>query len=227
VLRPGRLAGLLATSERPDGTPLHGHGLPDLVVGRLDRGHGCAPATAERGAWRRGLPDVTGRERAAVGPAEPLPAQGRRQLMAALCGAVPPLIVPLVRHRRSSSAASGADQARAAAPVAGLRGAGTGVVGPRPAGASVAVADPRSGRDGDLPGPARLPAAQLGSPPLACCQAPTNPPSRRAPPSRSRMAHAHRTPGRWRLPDKVWVRLPTRRRRPARRRPRFPARTSG
>jgi hypothetical protein len=40
MLRPGRLAGLLATSERSDGTPLDGHGLPDLAVGRLDRGHG-------------------------------------------------------------------------------------------------------------------------------------------------------------------------------------------
>ena len=29
------------------------------------------------------------------------------------------------------------------------------------------------------------------------------------------------------MPDEVWVRLPTRRRRPARRRPRFPARTAG
>jgi hypothetical protein len=117
--------------------------------------------------------------------------------------------------------------ARPAAPVAGLRGARTGVVGLRPAGAAVALAEPRSGRDGDLPGPARLPAAHQTSPPLACCQAPTNPPSRRAPPGGSRMARPPYSPGRWRLPDKVWVRLPTRRRRPARRRPRFPARTSG
>jgi hypothetical protein len=78
--------------------------------------------------------------------------------------------------------------ARPATPVAGLRGAWTGVIGLRPAGASVALAEPRSGRDGDLPGPARLPAAHQTSPPLACCQAPTNPPSRRAQPSRSRMA---------------------------------------
>jgi hypothetical protein len=34
MLRPGRMAGLLATSERSDGTPLDGHGLPDLAVGR-------------------------------------------------------------------------------------------------------------------------------------------------------------------------------------------------
>jgi hypothetical protein len=59
------------------------------------------------------------------------------------------------------------DAARPAAPVAGLRGARTGVVGLGPAGAFAARVEPRSGRDGDLPGPARLPAAQLGSPPLA------------------------------------------------------------
>src|SRR6266540_5481975 len=98
------------------------------------------------------------------------------------------------------------DAARPAAPVAGLRGARTGVVGFGPAGASVALADPRSGRDADLTGPTRLPAGHQPSPPLACCQAPTNPPSRRAPPSRSRMARGHRTPRRWGLPDTVWVR---------------------
>src|SRR5206468_9292382 len=74
------------------------------------------------------------------------------------------------------------------------------------AGAFVALADPRSGRDADLTGPTRLPAGHQPSPPLACCQAPTNPPSRRAPPRRSRMARGHRTPRRWGLPDTVWVR---------------------
>jgi hypothetical protein len=59
------------------------------------------------------------------------------------------------------------DAARPAAPVAGLRGARTGVVGPGPAGASAALVDPRSGLDADLPGPARLPAAHQPSPPLA------------------------------------------------------------
>jgi hypothetical protein len=59
------------------------------------------------------------------------------------------------------------DAARSAAPVAGLRGARTGVVGLRPAGASVGLVDLRSGRDGDLPGPARLPAGHQVSPPLA------------------------------------------------------------
>jgi hypothetical protein len=80
------------------------------------------------------------------------------------------------------------DAARLAAPVAGLRGAGTGVVGLRPAGAPVGLAEPRSGRDVDLPGPAGLPAGHQVSPPLACCRAPTTSASKRAQPSRSRMA---------------------------------------
>jgi len=102
--------------------------------------------------------------------------------------------------------------ARPAAPVAGLRGARTGVVGPGPAGAAAALVDPRSGLDADLPGPARPPAAHQASPPMACCQAPTTSGSRRARPSRSRMARAHRTPRRWGPPDKVWGRQATRRR---------------
>jgi hypothetical protein len=80
------------------------------------------------------------------------------------------------------------DAARSAAPVAGLRGARTGVVGLRPAGASVGLVDPRSGRDGDLPRPASRPAAHEASPPLACCPGSDQFISRRAPPSRSRMA---------------------------------------
>jgi len=80
------------------------------------------------------------------------------------------------------------DAARLAAPVAGLRGARTGVVGLRPAGAPVGLAEPRSGRDADLPGPAGLPAGHQVSPPLACCRAPTTSASKRAQPSRSRMA---------------------------------------
>src|SRR5918994_2575664 len=59
------------------------------------------------------------------------------------------------------------DAAGPAAPVAGLRGARTGVVGLRPAGASVGLVDPRAGRDADLPGPRRLPAAHKVAPPLA------------------------------------------------------------
>src|SRR5215203_3807116 len=53
------------------------------------------------------------------------------------------------------------------APVAGLRGARTGVVGLWPTGASMALVDPRSGREADLPGPAGLSAGHQLSPPLA------------------------------------------------------------
>jgi hypothetical protein len=59
------------------------------------------------------------------------------------------------------------DAACPAAPVAGLGGARTGVVGLRPTGASVGLVDLRSGRDGDLPGPACRPAGHQVSPPLA------------------------------------------------------------
>jgi hypothetical protein len=54
-----------------------------------------------------------------------------------------------------------------AAPVAGLRDARTGVVGRRPAAACAALVEPRAGRDGDLPGPARRPAPHEASPHLA------------------------------------------------------------
>jgi hypothetical protein len=59
------------------------------------------------------------------------------------------------------------DAAGPAAPVAGLRGARTGVVGLWPTGASMALVDPRSGREADLPGPAGLSAGHQLSPPLA------------------------------------------------------------
>jgi hypothetical protein len=59
------------------------------------------------------------------------------------------------------------DAARPAPPVAGLRGARTGVVRLRPAAAVAAFVEPGSGRDADLPGPARLSAAHEPSPPLA------------------------------------------------------------
>jgi hypothetical protein len=59
------------------------------------------------------------------------------------------------------------DAARPTAPIAGLRGARTGVVGPRPADTAVGLTKPRAGRDGDLPGPVGLPAAHQVSPPLA------------------------------------------------------------
>jgi hypothetical protein len=91
------------------------------------------------------------------------------------------------------------DTAGQATPVAGLRRARTGVVGLGPASAAAGLAEPRAGRDGDLPGPARLPAPHEASPPLAYCQAPTNPPSRRARPGRS-ASLPHRTPRRCGLP---------------------------
>jgi hypothetical protein len=59
------------------------------------------------------------------------------------------------------------DAAGPAAPIAGLGGARTGVVGLRPAAAAVALVDPRSGREADLPGPTRCPAGHQRSPPLA------------------------------------------------------------
>src|SRR5215207_202982 len=59
------------------------------------------------------------------------------------------------------------DAAGPAAPVAGLRGARTGVVGLWPTGASMALVDPRSGREADLPGPTGRPAGHQVSPPLA------------------------------------------------------------
>jgi hypothetical protein len=80
------------------------------------------------------------------------------------------------------------DAAGPAAPVAGLRGARTGVVGLGPAAAAVALVDPRAGREANLPGPTRCPAGHQTSPPLACCQAPTTSASRRARPRRSRIA---------------------------------------
>jgi hypothetical protein len=59
------------------------------------------------------------------------------------------------------------DAASPAAPIAGLRGARTGVVGRWPTGASMALVDPRSGREADLPGPTGRPAGHQVSPPLA------------------------------------------------------------
>jgi hypothetical protein len=91
-----------------------------------------------------------------LGP--PQPVQLRRQRP----GAVLQVLQVAVAVERPA-----VDAARPAAPVAGLRGARTGVVGLRPAGAVVALVQPRSGRDADLPGPARLPAGHQVSPPLA------------------------------------------------------------
>jgi hypothetical protein len=89
-----------------------------------------------------------------------------------------------------------------ATPVAGLRSARTGAVGRGPASTAAGLAEPRAGRDGDRPGPARRPAPHEASPPLAYDQAPTNPPSRRARPSRS-ASLTHRTPRRYGLPGRA------------------------
>src|SRR6266545_2639120 len=88
----------------------------------------------------------------------PQPVQLRRQRP----GAVLQILQVAVAVERPA-----VDAARPAAPVAGLRGARTGVIGPGPAGAPAALVDPRSGLDADLPGPARLLAAHQASPPLA------------------------------------------------------------
>src|SRR5688500_10852554 len=59
------------------------------------------------------------------------------------------------------------DTAGPTAPIAGLGGARTSVVRLGPARAAAGLIDPRAGRDGDLPGPARRPAPHEASPPLA------------------------------------------------------------
>jgi hypothetical protein len=82
-------------------------------------------------------------------------------------------------------------------------GARIGIVRPWPAAANVAFVKPRSGRDADLPGPARLPAHWCHRP-WPGCRAPTNPPRWRARPSRSRMAPVHRTPRRKGIPGRGW-----------------------
>jgi hypothetical protein len=99
-----------------------------------------------------------------LGP--PQPAQLRRQRP----GAVLQVLQVAVAVERPP-----VDTAGPAAPVAGLRGARTGVVGLRPASAAAALVDPRAGRDGDLPGPARLPAPNEASPPLAWLPRPNQP----------------------------------------------------
>jgi hypothetical protein len=138
------------------------------------------------GSPRQSLPAVTviaalfsGRTAPHRPPGPPQPVQLRRQRP----GAVLQVLQVAMAVERPP-----VDAARPAAPVAGLRTARTGVVGLGPARAAAALPEPGSGRDGDLPGPARLPAAHEASPPWPGCQAPTNPPSRRARPSRNRMA---------------------------------------
>jgi hypothetical protein len=88
----------------------------------------------------------------------PQPGQLRRQRPGAVLQ-IPQVIAAVERPP--------VDAAGPATPIAGLRGARTGVVGPRPAATSVGLAEPRAGRNGDLPGPAGLPATHEVSPPLA------------------------------------------------------------
>jgi|Tabmets5t2r1_1033131.scaffolds.fasta_scaffold06350_4 hypothetical protein len=109
----------------------------------------------------------------------PQPGQLRRQRPGAVLQ-IPQVITAVERPS--------VDAAGPAAPVAGLRSARTGVIGPRPAGTGVAFAEARAGRDGDLPGPAGLPAAHEVSPPLAWLPGSDHPTHRRARPSRSRIA---------------------------------------
>jgi hypothetical protein len=87
------------------------------------------------------------------------------------------------------------DAARPAAPIAGLRGARTGVIGLGPAAAPAALIQPGAGRDGDLPGPARRPAAHQSSPSLATPGS-DQPTKRAVTASRSRVARGHRAPRR-------------------------------
>jgi hypothetical protein len=116
----------------------------------------------------------------------PQPVQLRRQRP----GAVLQILQIAVAVERPAMDAAGPT-----APVTGLGGARTGVVGLGPARAAAGLVDPRAGRDSDLPGAARLAAPHEASPPLAYRQAPANPPSRRARPGRS-ASLTHRTPRR-------------------------------
>ena len=109
----------------------------------------------------------------------PQPGQLRRQRPGAVLQ-IPQVIAAVERPP--------VDAAGPATPIAGLRGARTGVVGPRPAATSVGLAEPRAGRNGDLPGPAGLPATHEVSPPLAWLPGSDQPTRRRARPSRSRIA---------------------------------------
>ena len=171
-------------------------------------------------AWRRVLQArmVQLRHRAGVGAAWRQPSRAPRQsppavTLMSLCvsgSAAPhrPLGLPQpvqLRRQRPSAVLQvlqvavaverpPVDLARPTAPVAGLRGARTGVVGLRPARAAAGLVEPRPGCDGDLPGPARLPAAHEASPPWPGCQAPTNPPGGHG--QAGAASRFHRTPRR-------------------------------
>jgi hypothetical protein len=141
-------------------------GILQARVIQLRDGAGAAAAWRQPSrAPRQGPPAATVMARCVSGGAAlhrplglPQPVKLRRQRPAAVLQV---LQVAVAVERPAVNAAG------PAAPVAGLWGARTGVVGLRPAAASVGLVDPRSGRDADLPGPARLPAAHEASPPLA------------------------------------------------------------
>jgi hypothetical protein len=127
-----------------------------------------------------------------LGP--PQPVQLRRQRP----GAVLQILQVAVAVERPPVNAAGP-----AAPVAGLGGARTGVVGLRPAAASVGLVEPRAGRDADLPGPARLPAAHEPSPPgLVAGLRPTHQAGGHG--QAGAASRAHRTLRRSGLPGTVW-----------------------
>src|SRR5829696_3512822 len=86
------------------------------------------------------------------------------------------------------------DAAGPTAPVAGLRGAGTGVIRLRPAGASVGLVDPRSGGDADLPGPTSRAAGLQVSRPLAWLLGSDQPAKQAGTASRSRIAYPRYAP---------------------------------
>jgi hypothetical protein len=96
------------------------------------------------------------------------------------------------------------DAAGPAAPIAGLRGARTGVVGLWPAAAAVALVDPRTGREADLPGPTRCPAGHQLSPPSAWLPG-SDQPTKQVGTAQSKPHRVHGTPRRWGLPGTVWV----------------------
>ena len=125
-----------------------------------------APSCSDRAALHRPL-------------GSPQPAQLRRQRP----GALLQILQVVAAVERPPVAAAGP-----AAPIAGLGGARRGVVGLGPAGTGVALAEPRAGRDGDLPGPVGLPAAHQLSPPLAWLPGSDQPTIGRARPGRSRIA---------------------------------------
>jgi hypothetical protein len=124
-------------------------------------GGGGAPAqplpAAEPASHHRHRRALLGQCRPSSSPWPPQPVQLRRQRP----GAMLQILQIAVAVERPA-----VDTAGQATPVAGLRSARTGAVRRRPARAAAGLAEPRAGRDGDLPGPARLPAPHEASPPL-------------------------------------------------------------